>query len=230
MTARRRDILFSVSVHRLPLARLGECVRELESAGIHELKVDVCDGAFAPGFALGFEIVEALRDATTLPIHAHLIAERPERYVADFARLGCAALTVPVEACIHVHRTFAQIREAGLKPGVSILPGTPLTALEYVLPLIGRVVLPVSEDGLDDEEPPRAAYERVRILRENVNYHKTGAVIAVEGGLRAIDAARFAAVGADEIVVDRPDVLRAGSLGAAVRAFIDETAKSRKTA
>jgi ribulose-phosphate 3-epimerase len=222
-----RALGFSVSVRRLPLARLGACLRELESAGVNEFKVDVCDANFAPGFALGFEIVEAMRDATQLPIHAHLLAERPERYIADFARLNCAALTVPVEACTHAHRTFAQIREAGLKPGVGIFPGTPLTALEYILPLVDRVVLSV---GDRDAQPSPAAFERTRILRENVDYQRTGAGIAVEGNLRAVDAARLTASGADTIVIDRLDVLRADPLDVSVRAFIDAVAKSRKTA
>ena len=224
------NIVFSVNVRRLPLARLGDTVRELASAGIGELKVDVCDGTFAPGFALGFEIIEALRESTNLPIHAHLMAERPERYIADFARLGCAGLTMPIEACTHAYRTFTQIREAGLKANVSINPGTALTKLEYVLPLVARVLVPVRDSNHGDEELPRAAFERVRILRENIEYHKTDASIAVEGGLSAVDAARLAASGADCVVLDRADVLRAGALSQTVRAFTEDVATARKTA
>ena len=82
-----RDTIWSVSVRRLPLARLGESLRGAESGGANEVNVDICDGTFAPGFSLGFEVVEAIRDATTLPIHVHLQAERPERFIADLSRL-----------------------------------------------------------------------------------------------------------------------------------------------
>lgn len=229
-SAQRRNLQFSVSVRRLPLTRLGACLRELQSAGVTTLKVDVCDGTFAPGFSLGFEMIEALRDATKLPIHAHLLAERPERYIADFARIGCAALTVPIEVCVHAHRTFAQIREAGMKSGASVNPGTRLTKLEYVLPLLDRVMLPIREDDSNAADPPRSAFERARILRENIDYQKTDAIIEVEGNLRPVDVARLAAGGADAFVIDRADVLRIEPIGTSVRGFIGDVTTSKRTA
>jgi len=225
-----RKTTWSVSVRRLPLARLGACLREVESGGANELKVDICDGTFAPGFALGFEILSAVRDVSSLPIHVHLQAERPERYIAELARLGCSALTVPIEACTHSHRAFAQIRDLGMKPGAVLNPGTALTSLEYVLPLVDRILLPVDEGGPADREPPAAAFERARILRENVAYHETGASIFVEGDLRPRDAARLLATGADGVVIDRLDVLRIEPLDATIRGFIETTYSTRKTA
>jgi ribulose-phosphate 3-epimerase len=233
MTSARRKLQFSVSVRHLPLTRLGACLEELKSVEGTELVVDVCDGNFAPGFALGFEVIEAVRSESSLPIHIRLLAEQPERYIADFAGLGCAAMTVPVEACAHAHRTFTLIREAGMKPGVSINPGTALTKLEYVLPLVDSVLVPVRDIRPGDSpatDLPRAAFERVRILRENIDYHGTGATISVEGGLRAIDAARLATGGANSIVIDRPEVLRADSLADSIRSFISSVHASRQTA
>ncbi len=223
-----KSIGFSVSVRCLPLARLGACLREAESGGAVEWKIDVCDGTFAPGFALGFETLEAIRDASPLPIHVHALIERPERYISEFARLGCKALTVPIEACTHAHRMFAQIREAGIQAGASINPGTALTKLEYVLPMLDRVVLPVTETGA--AEVPRAAFERVRILRENLDYHRTGASVCVEGGLGAIDAARLVASGANHVVIDRLDMLRIEPLDASIRSYIGEVQRVRRTA
>jgi ribulose-phosphate 3-epimerase len=165
-----------------------------------------------------------------LPLHVHLVAQRPERYVNDFARLGCAGLTVPVEACTHAHRTFGQIREAGMNAGASLSPGTALTKLEYVLPLLDRIVLPTDDGGPADRDPPGVSFERTRILRENLDYRESGATLLVEGDLRPHDAARMIAGGAHGVVIDRLDVLRIEPLDASLRAYVDAVTAAIKTA
>lgn len=229
MRAAAHKVSFSISVRRLDLGDLGASLRALENSGLAELKIDVADGTFVPEFMLGFETIEAVREATTLPLHAHLLTERPERFVDAMHRLGCAAITVPIESCLHAHRTLARIRDLGLAAGVSLLPGSALTKLEYVLGMVDHVVLPV-RDAAADAPVLGVAFERVRILRENLDYHESQAIVHVEGGIGATDAARFAAVGATRIVIDRNDVLREETPDAAVREFIEAVSRGRRTA
>lgn len=221
---------YSIAVRRLDLARLGACLRELPALKIAELCVEIFDGAFAPGFALGYETIEMLRRESPLPCHAWLSVERPERYLDDLARLGCAAVTVPIETCLHAHRTIARIRDLGMAPGLSIQPGTALTKLEYVLPMVDHLVLPVrdSDGGVAPVSP--AAYDRVRILRENLDYHRARATLHVSGELSATEAARLAALGATRVLLDRRDVVGVEPLAATVQAFMDEAARARRTA
>ena len=117
-----------------------------------------------------------------------------------------------------------------MKSGASVNAGTALTTLEYVLPLLDRVVLPVDAGGPADREPPPAAFDRVRILRENIDYHETGATIFAEGDLNPKDAARMLAMGANGIVIDRKDVLGVAPFEASLREFIDTATRARKTA
>lgn len=219
---------FSVNAHRLDLNRLGECLHALHAADIAEFHLDVADGTFVPGFGLSLETIEAVGHAIKRPRHVHLMIDRPERYIPRLAALGCSGVTVHIEACIHAHRTITQIRELGMAPGVALNPGNALTKLEYVLPLVDRVLLPVYEYGADRDRPPSAAYERVRILRENLDYLGTGAQLHVEGNLTSADAARMIAHGADAIVIDRLDVLHVEPLEAQVRRYMDEVAAAHK--
>lgn len=231
MKASKETLSFSVSVRRLDLANLGASLRALEACGLAELKVDIADGSFAPEFALGYELIEAVRGVSVLPMHAHLLTERPERFLDDLHRLGCAAITVPIETCLHAHRTLARIRDLGIAAGVSLLPGSALTKLEYALGMIDHVVLPVRDAvPMPDAPVPGAAFERVRILRENLDYRESRAIMHVEGGIAAADAARFAAVGATRIVIDRSEVLRAESAGDAIREYVETATRGRRTA
>lgn len=218
---------YAIAVERLDPARLGDSLHELQSAGV-TLHFDIADGTFVPGFGLGLETLAAAGLRSKLPRHVHAMIERPERYVETFAELGCAALTVHVEACLHAHRTLAQIREFGMAPGIALNPGTPLTKLEYVLPLIDTVLLPAFEYGAVTGTVPPAAFERVRILRENLDYLESRAVLEVEGHLSSADAARMLAVGANRVIIDRTDVLRVEPLETQVKKYMDEVAAARK--
>lgn len=230
MKAANTKLSFSVSVRRLNLANLGTALRALESAGLAELKVDVADGTFVPEFMLGFETIEAVRGVSTLPLHAHLMTERPERYLDAMHRLGCAAVTIPIEASLHAHRTLARIRDLGMAAGVSLLPDSALTKLEYVMGAVDHVVLPVRDASAHAAPVLGVAFERVRILRENLDYQESKAIVHVEGGIAASDAARFAAVGATRIVIDRPEVLGPEASATAVAEFIEAVARARRTA
>ncbi len=223
-------LTYSVSVRRLDLAQLGAGLRALLGCGIAEWRIDIADGAFTPDFALGYEVLDAVRRESALPCHVHLMAERPDRFIDDIARLGAKSLTVPIEACLHAHRTIGRIRELDMAPGVSLQLGSALTKLEYVLGMVDHVVLPVRERGGPDAPLPAAAFDRVRILRENLSYHESKAELHVQGELTPTDAARLAALGATRIVIDRPEVLQAEPLEATVREFIQSVARARKTA
>lgn len=223
-------VSYSVAVRRLNLARLGAGLSELAAAKIAELRVDICDGTFTPDFALGFDAIEMLRLESALPCHVHLMAERPDRFLQDFARLGCAAVTVPIEACVHAHRTVSRIRELGMVPGLSIQPGTALTKLEYVLTMVDHVVLPVRDFSAKEGSLSAAAFDRVRILRENMDYHESRALLHVAGELTTVEAARLAAIGATRIVIDRKDVVHIEPLDASVQAYMDAVAKGRRLA
>ncbi|MEW5960713.1 MAG: ribulose-phosphate 3-epimerase, partial [Chloroflexota bacterium] len=127
------------SILAADFARLGDQVKEAEAAGADWIHIDVMDGHFVPPITIGPLIVRWLRPATRLPLDVHLMIERPERQLVDFAKAGADRITVHVETCPHLHRTIQQIKELGLKAGVTLNPATPLSTLEEILPEVELV-------------------------------------------------------------------------------------------
>ncbi|MCH7909753.1 MAG: ribulose-phosphate 3-epimerase [Candidatus Hydrogenedentes bacterium] len=222
-----RDIHWSASVRNMNLARLNEDLDAVADAGCDALHVDVMDGSFVSDFSLGFEMVEALKAHSTLSCEVHLQIEAPERYIERFVRAGCASITIHAEACVHAHRVLAQIREAGASPGIAINPGTPLTKLDYLLPHADQVLVLARDPDERDRAPESTAFERVKILRENIAYRDQNIRIHVEGGIDAKSAAIFSQLGADTIVLDDAKLFGQGDGGAKLREYMEEADAQR---
>jgi ribulose-phosphate 3-epimerase len=201
------------------LLRLGEQIGEAEAAGVDYIHLDVMDGRFVPNISFGLPVCAALRRATRLPIDTHLMIEEPERYVDAFIEAGSDRLTVHVEACLHLHRTLLQITERGALPGVSIVPSTPLSAIEEVLPFCGQVLIMLVNPGFGGQTLIPAMLDKVRRLREMIELRKPGCLLQVDGGIKASNIRRVINAGADTVVVGSAIYNERESVAEAVRAL-----------
>ena len=196
------NVLIAPSILSADFARLGEQVREAEIAGANYIHVDVMDGHFVPDMTIGPLIVKALRPITQLPLDVHLMIERPERHIPAFAQAGASILTVHVETCPHLHRTIQQIKELGVKAGVTLNPATPLGSLEEILPQVDLVLIMSVNPGFGGQSYIPASTDKIARLRRMLDERGlTHVELEVDGGIKAHNAADIATAGATVLVV-----------------------------
>ena len=222
-----QEILYSASVMCANLARLEDDLAALEAAGCDELHFDVMDGLFVPNITLGFDFIKAARSCCGLPCSAHLMIVRPEKYIERFVEAGCASVTVHVEACVHPHRVLSQIRDAGASPGVAINPATSLTKLDYLLDLVDRVLVMTVDPGYAGQTIIKGAFERVRILGENIRYSKLNARIEVDGNINVHNAALLANAGASILDCGTSSIFNGRNPGEALVEFREKVERER---
>lgn len=193
-------IKIAPSILSADFARLGEHIREAEAAGVDWIHVDVMDGHFVPNITIGPLIVRALRPVTTLPLDVHLMIEQPERYLADFAKAGADVLTVHVETCPHLHRTIQQIKELGVKAGVTLNPATPLSSIVGILPYVDLVLIMSVNPGFGGQSYIPASTAKIAHLRAMLNDIGSEAELEVDGGVNPTTIAEVVKAGATVLV------------------------------
>ena len=203
------------SILSADVGRLAEQVKEAESAGADRIQVDVMDGHFVPNLTFGPLVVEAVRRATSLPIEAHLMVERPEGLLEAFASAGATLIEVQVEATTSLYRTVQTIKELGAKAGVAINPATPVDDLREILPYIDLVNVMTVEPGFGGQKFIPHSPEKIRRLR----VLSSDVEIEVDGGIDARTAPLVVAAGATVLVAGNSVYGYKGGVAAGIKAI-----------
>lgn len=192
--------ILSPSILSADFWNLGEAVRQVEQENVPWLHIDVMDGIFVPSISYGMPVLKCIRKRTDLILDVHLMIDRPERYVKEFADSGADMINFHIEATKQVEKTIQAIRALGKKVGITIKPGTPAEAAEPYLDLVDMVLVMTVEPGFAGQSLIPECLEKVRILRRMAEARGVNADIEVDGGIYLNNVEEALAAGANVIV------------------------------
>lgn len=175
-------------------------VRMVNESQADWLHLDVMDGAFVPNISFGFPVIEAVAKVSQKPLDVHLMTECPEQWTERLAALGATFMNVHIEATRHLHRTVQAIRDAGMRPAVTLCPATPVSLLEDIITDIDMVLLMSVNPGFGGQRFIPETLRKISRLRSLIEASGSKALIEVDGGINHTTAAQAADAGADALV------------------------------
>jgi ribulose-phosphate 3-epimerase len=212
----RFPIEIAPSILAADFTMLGREVKAVEEAGASAIHVDVMDGHFVPNISIGVPIVESLSKATRLPLHVHLMIERPGEFVQPFAKAGAHRIYIHQEATAHLDRVVASIHEENCEAAVALNPATPAAMLKEIMDRVEAVLVMTVNPGFGGQKFIPQMFEKIRELRDVRSRYNYGFRIAVDGGVTLENTAELVAAGCDSLVAGTT-IFHTTSPGAAVR-------------
>lgn len=210
-------------------ARLGEALETIKAAGASMVHVDVMDGHFVPDITVGQPVIASLRKATDLTLDVHLLIERPERYVEEFAGAGAERIAIHAEATPHLHRALDLIRGRGAKAGVALNPATPVESLADILGEVDFLNILTADPGLCEGAFIPASVEKIRAAARARSDGRLDFALQVEGAVSLDNLEQLVSAGADILVVGSPIFREKSEIQARLKELIRLAAETRVT-
>lgn len=192
--------LVSPSLLSANFCRLESELEMLKEANADMIHLDVMDGVFVPNISFGFPVIKSLRKYTSMPLDVHLMIVDPDRYITQVRDLGAEIMNIHVEACNHLHRAIQQIKQCGMKAGVTLNPATPLVMLEEIITDLDLVMLMSVNPGFGGQSFIKESVDKMRRLRKMVDESGSKALIEIDGGINLQTGAEVVKAGADILV------------------------------
>lgn len=174
-----------------------ELINNSEADWIH---LDIMDGVFVPNISFGIPVVKAIKKYSSKPLDVHLMIIEPEKYIGKFHEAGADILTVHIETCQHLHRTIEEIRELGMKAGVTLNPHTTPELLKEIITFVDLVLVMSVNPGFGGQKFIQTTYGKIKKVKSLIQDSGSGALIEVDGGVDLNNAARLFEAGVDILV------------------------------
>ena len=194
------EIKLSPSILSADFANLARDIKIATDAGAEYVHVDVMDGHFVPNITIGAPVVKSLRKATDKVLDVHLMIVEPWKFIDQFAKLGIHIMNVHYEVCPHLHRTLRAIREAGMRPAVTLNPHTPVELLTDILCEADMVLLMSVNPGYGGQKFIEQSVRKVERLRKMIQEQGLPTLIQVDGGVNLETGRQLIEAGADSLV------------------------------
>ena len=197
---RANSPLLAPSILSADFAEIGRAVDLIEESPGAWIHMDVMDGDFVPNITFGHKMVSDVRKKTHLPLDVHLMVSHPDTQVRNFCAAGADTLTFHIEAAVHAHRIVQEIREREVKPGISLVPSTPVSHLREILPFIDLVLVMSVNPGFGGQSIIRECIDKVRDLARIREERGLSFLISVDGGINRHTSLGVIEAGADVLI------------------------------
>ncbi len=164
------------------------------------LHLDVMDGVFVPNISIGFPVIKAIQRLARKPLDVHMMIVEPQKYISQVRDCGAEIMNVHFEACTHLNRVVHEIKEAGMKAGVTLNPATPVFMLEDIISELDLVLIMSVNPGFGGQAFIENSLNKVSRLRRLIEASGSHALIEVDGGVNEMTGAALSKAGADILV------------------------------
>jgi ribulose-phosphate 3-epimerase len=195
-----KNIILSPSMLSANFANLEKDIQMINESQADWFHLDIMDGVFVPNISFGFPVVKYIKKFAQKPLDVHLMIVQPERYIAEWKKVGADILTVHYEACTHLHRTVQEIKNAGMKAGVSLNPHTSVELLKDILPELDMVLIMSVNPGFGGQSFISQSLVKIKNLREMADIYNPNLIIQVDGGVDTHNYKEIIKAGANSLV------------------------------
>lgn len=177
--------ILSPSILAADVLDLGKDIKKAEQTGVKWIHIDVMDGTFVPNLSFGYSVVSEIRKITDMVLDVHLMIDKPIRYVENFCKAGADYLTIHVEADTpeNTAKALDKIAEMGVKPGLSLKPGTDISAIEPYLTKCSLILVMTVEPGFGGQKFKAEMMPKLKAIRERLNQINPECRLEVDGGV-----------------------------------------------
>ncbi len=193
-------MIVSPSLLSADFCHLSKDIDMINNSEAELLHLDIMDGVFVPNISFGFPVIKDLHKICKKPLDVHLMIVEPQKFIKEVKEIGAEYMNVHYEACLHLSRVVQQIKEAGMKAGVTINPATPVSVLDDIICDVDMVLIMSVNPGFGGQKFIQNSVKKVRELREMIERRGSKALIEVDGGVNEETGRMLKEAGADILV------------------------------